>query len=337
MNYEEFKDKVQNELKDYLGEEYKNTDVVIREAMKVNRVIDQVTLVGIPGHEHASPSISVPDLFKAYEKTGDFDGVMEDLRDTIKEAVRAIDDSPIKSGLDFGAVDKNVFFTLVNAEQNKELLENVPHREFEDLAIVYRWNVGGTKDGLYTNIINNQFAEQMGKSEQELYDLAKENTKELFPPTVRNMNEVICEIMFGKDALEAEMETEFKNVVMDMQDDRAMYVISNTANIFGAASMLYEENLEKLAEKLDSNLYILPSSVHECIAISDKFGDPNELAEMVYEINMDQVSLDERLSNQVYQYDKNAKTLRLATDTANKSLSDIASENNPTHEAGKAR
>ena len=36
---------------------------------------------------------------------------------------------------------------------------------------------------------------------------------------------------------------------------------------------------------------------------------------MVYEINMDQVDINDRLSNQVYCYDKDLRTLRLATDT----------------------
>lgn len=190
---------------------------------------------------------------------------------------------------------------------------------------------------MFTNIIANQFAEQLGKTEPELYELAKENTKELFPSTIRNMNEVVCEMMFGTDELPLEMEEEFRGMMAETPDDKAMYVISNSANIFGAASMLYEENLYDLSQKLDSNLYILPSSVHEVIAISDKFGDADDLAQMVYEINMDQVNLDERLSNQVYHYDKDARTLRLATDTVNKSLSDNLSEQSPIYEAGKAR
>ena len=44
---------------------------------------------------------------------------------------------------------------------------------------------------------------------------------------------------------------------------------------------------------------------------------------MVYEINMDQVDINDRLSNQVYCYDKDLRTLRLATDTINKSLDDV--------------
>ena len=52
-------------------------------------------------------------------------------------------------------------------------------------------------------------------------------------------------------------------------------------------------------------------------------GSPDDLAEMVYEINMEQVDIDDRLSNQVYCYDKDLRTLRLATDTVNKSLDDV--------------
>ena len=67
----------------------------------------------------------------------------------------------------------------------------------------------------------------------------------------------------------------------------------------------------------------MPSSIHEVIAVSADFGSPDELAEMVYEINMDQVDINDRLSNQVYCYDKELRTLRLATDTINKSLDDV--------------
>ena len=86
---------------------------------------------------------------------------------------------------------------------------------------------------------------------------------------------------------------------------------------------MYEEPLHELAEKIGSDLYILPSSIHEVIAVSADFGSPDELAEMVYEINMDQVDINDRLSNQVYCYDKDLRTLWLATDTINKSLDDV--------------
>lgn len=55
-------------------------------------------------------------------------------------------------------------------------------------------------------------------------------------------------------------------------------------------------------------------------------GDPYELAAMVQEVNMEQVELSDRLSNQVYHYDKELRKLDLATDTPNKRLDGIVAE-----------
>ena len=101
--------------------------------------------------------------------------------------------------------------------------------------------------------------------------------------------------------------------------------------------MLYEENLHKLAEKVGGDLYIMPSSVHEVIAVPADVDDPALLAEMVAEINMAQLELGERLSNQVYRYDKDLRKITLATDTPNKRLDGVVTEQIAVHETGQAR
>ena len=68
------------------------------------------------------------------------------------------------------------------------------------------------------------------------------------------------------------------------------------------------------------------SHMHEVIAVSSDMGSPEMLAQMVVEVNMQEVSLDERLSNQVYHYDKDLRKLTLATDTPNKRLDGIVAE-----------
>lgn len=61
----------------------------------------------------------------------------------------------------------------------------------------------------------------------------------------------------------------------EMPPEQQMYVISNNKGINGAVSMLYEDGLHELAEKLGSDLYIMPSSIHEVIAVSTDLGNPN--------------------------------------------------------------
>ena len=323
LNYEEFKERIKDDIKDYMDEKYKDCEVVIRKVNKTNREVDGLNMLDIPGLKNATPTLYVNDLYEKYEKTGDYEEVARMAAETMEYGIKSFNSQIKEECLDTSKLKDKVFFSLINAEQNRELLNTVPHREFEDLAIVYRWNIGAASDGVYTNLVNNDLAEKEGLTENDLYNAASKNTKELFPVSIKNMNEVIGEMIFGESGIDEEMQKEFSEVMQETPDENCMYVITNESKLFGAASMLYEEPIHELAERVGSDLYILPSSVHEVIAVSADFGSPEELAEMVYEVNMEQVDINDRLSNQVYQYDKDLRTLRLATDTINKSLNDV--------------
>ncbi|WP_301955934.1 DUF5688 family protein [uncultured Eubacterium sp.] len=323
LNYEEFKEKIKDDIKDYMDEKYKNCGVFIRKVNKTNCEVDGLNFYNIPGLKNATPTIYVNNLYEEYERTGNYEEVVRGAAETMERGIESFNKEIKAELLDTSRLKDNVFFTLINAEQNKELLKTVPHRKFEDLAIVYRWNIGSDSSGMYTNLVDSRLAKKEGLTENDLYNAARKNTKELLPVSVRNMNEIISEIIFGENELEDEMDKEFKKVMMETPNEHSMYVITNESKLYGAASILYEEPLHELAEKFGSDLYILPSSVHEVIAVSADMGSPDDLAEMVYEINMEQVDIDDRLSNQVYCYDKDLRTLRLATDTINKSLDDV--------------
>lgn len=105
----------------------------------------------------------------------------------------------------------------------------------------------------------------------------------------------------------------------------------------GASAILYEDKLHELAEMMETDLYLLPSSVHECIAVSVDMGTPEELAEMVQSVNMNEVELKDRLSNNVYHYDKDLRELTMATNVPNKRLDGIVAEPNAKYEYETSR
>jgi hypothetical protein len=261
-------------------------------------------------------------MYEHYKECNDLEVVLREAAGSVEKAFQQVPDT--SRMLDFEKAKDNIIMQLVNTEQNKGMLENLPHREFQDLSIIYRWLIDKDGEGIASTMVNVSLAEKLGLTEEQLFQAAVVNTKILLPPTIKSMNDVIRD-MFTKDGMPEDMAD---MMIGEMPDDKVMYVISNDRGVNGAASMLYEDGLHGLAEKLGSDLYIMPSSIHEVIAVSANMGDPNELAEMVAEINMDQVSLDERLSNQVYHYDKDLRKLSLATDTPNKRLDGIVAEPN---------
>ena len=330
MNYEIFKEVVAEKFMDYLPEQYQGMRLRVEPVNKVNKVLDGITLVGSGAGRNVSPTLYINHMYEHYLET-------ENLQEVLQSAARRMDmafkEMPEVGDVNLEGAKDNIVFQVINTLQNEDMLRDMPHREFQDLSIIYRWVVKVDENGIQSSAIRNNLAEQLGMNEEQLFKCAVENTRRIFPPTVKSMNDVIRE-MFISDGMPAEVAD---MMIGEMPEDKMMWVISNDRGINGAGSMLYEDNLHKLAMKLETDLYILPSSVHECIAVSTNVGDPYELAEMVSEINMGQVALEDRLSNQVYHYDKDARRLTLATDTPNKRLDGMVAEAQLIYDNGKSR
>ena len=164
--------------------------------------------------------------------------------------------------------------------------------------------------------VTNDFARVAGFEEHELFERAKENTKRLFPTKIQPMSNIIAELM--------DMETmpfELKQAIeQELKVNEPMFVITNEHKHKGAGALLFEEDLQELATYFGSSFYLLPSSIHESIALPEDFVSPLELASMVEEINQMEVEIGDRLSNQVYYYDQVTRKVTMATDTPNKSL-----------------
>lgn len=331
MNYEMFKGVVVEKLKDYLPIEYQDKELKVIEVEKVNRTVEGITFLKEITDVSIGPTIYINDMYENYRYTDDLDAT---LKNAARLFVRSVErDNEVASMVDFNNCQDKIVFQLINTEQNKEMLAGIPHRDFNDLSIIYRVMIKISDEGTYSAQIHNDMAKSLGLSEEELFKLASINTPKLFPVSIKTMNEVMMEI-FAKDGMPEDM---IRIVLEDTPEEKMMYVIGNERNIYGASSMLYTDSIQELAEKMGSDLYILPSSINEVLAVSADSYDPYELADMVVEVNMNQVELAERLSNQVYHYDKDLRKVSLATDTPNKRLDSVVAEKKLFYDGEKSR
>ena len=329
MDYEIFKEVVKESFLSYMPKGYQDMEVRVTPVDKVNRKLDGLSLLAQNENTMISPTLYINDMYEKYSKTGDLQATLREAAEAMDEAFREAEIPP----LDISTAKDNIIFQLVNTMQNEDLLKKLPHRDFQDLSIIYRWVVGVEQQGLSSVVINNHVAESLGMGEEQLFKAAAENTRRILPPVVQSMNEVMRD-MFVADGMPKELAD---LMIGEQEPEMTMWVISNERKIDGAASMLYEDKLHSLAERVGTDLYILPSSVHEVIAVSVEMGEPKELARMVSEVNMDQVDLSERLSNQVYHYDKDLRKITLATDTPNKRLDGVVAEQGLVYEAKQSR
>lgn len=330
MDYEIFKDVAKEKFLSYMPEKYQDMEIRVKSREKINCRMDGLSLWKADGEKTIFPTIYINDMYEKYLKSGN-------LQEVLQDAARAMDkafmQSPQNLQIDVHAAKDSIIFQLINTKQNEDMLRDVPHREFQDLSIIYRWVVNTDDEEIYSTVIRNSLAKELGMGEEQLFNLAAENTRRILPPTVKSMNEVMRD-MFAADGMPKELAD---LLIGEKPPEQTMWIISNERGDCGAASMLYEDKLHKLAESVGNDLYILPSSIHEVIAVSVEMGGPEELAQMVADVNMEEVDIRDRLSNQVYHYDKDLRKLTLATDTPNKRLDGVVTEQKAVYEAKQAR
>lgn len=292
LSYEEFKEKVKRNFVGYMPKKYQSMSVLIKPTKKVNRVCDALCL----NEGEVRPTVYLDEMYKQYTSGKNFDSVVED---AAKKMIIGYEQIPNVKNLQ----DKRkITFQLVNTEQNKKMLADIPHREFNDLSIIYRYIMDSKTDkGVQSFVITDAIAKNLKLNEKDLYNLAMTNTKKLFPPVVHTMQDLLAQMGMSS-----------------IGEPVPMYIITNEHNVNGAASILYDEVLYDLANKLGTNLYILPSSIHEVIAIPFDSKSLKDLEKMVYAVNMGDVDVADRLSNEVYFYDKKTRKLSLATNTKKK-------------------
>lgn len=201
---------------------------------------------------------------------------------------------------------------LVNRKNNEKLLKYIPYRNFYDLAVICYVPMTKIEDRMYFSIIRKEQMEALGLDEESLFSLALENTRKLFPIRFTALEQVIRQAAFdagldvGKDR-EEDFQLE--------QEAGGMYILSNTSTIYGAVAMIYPDVWEAIADELQSDLFILPSSCHELLVLPHtEQWSVLELADMVFTVNRDCVEPKDRLSDSVYLYRRAEKRIMMAWD-----------------------
>ena len=187
---------------------------------------------------------------------------------------------------------KSLFVKLVNTERNESLVEQSISKEFLDLSAVVRVVLKMDKEGMASMALSKGDAEILGMTEEEIYAAALANTLRLFPPKLMNLGRYI-EMSIGAELPLGE-------------DEVTTYILTNQKEVDGAIYFMSPEVVGAIAEALEDDLYILPSSVNEVLLVraSELEDGVDELKEMVRDANETVVSEKDILSYSVYHYDK---------------------------------
>ena len=312
MNFNDFIEYVTSHILEYLPEEYQGARVKTSQIQKNNGLMMDAIIIETD-NTNVFPTIYLNDFYKDYENDILIEDIMEKICD-MQVSHALTDRLDLDAITNIDRVRDRVVARLINAEANKEVLKDRPHKMLADLAITYYIQLAGFDDAMATVAISNELAKRFNVTVDELHDMAIKNMCHVQKPRFINMAEMLAStIVPGFDSMSEEAKKEAMEEVVPPAPDAPMYIITNEQKTHGACSVLDIALMDEIHEKL-GDVYILPSSIHELIVFPKNKNTPSveELEGLVKEVNRTQVAEQDLLSDHVYEYNYSNHQLQLA-------------------------
>ncbi len=307
MVYETFLEAVKQNLQEVFGSGYR---LEIHPVPKNNGVM----LDGISILAPDSPMAPTVYLNPYYEQ---YCNHLMSLEDICADITQLFENNPPPDSIrtddlsDFEKIRSRIMMKLIHTDSNKELLSDIPHIPYLDLSIVFYLFLERSESGQMTALIHNSHIYNWNISDHELLRLALDNTPVYFPARLCSMSDIL------KDIAHQNIDCCDEDVLDRLLEEEALksplYVLTNESGIYGAICMLYRDELKNFANKLNQDLIIIPSSVHEVLlAPLGEDTSYDELNSMVVTINQNEVSPEDQLSNHVYRYERSTDCISIA-------------------------
>lgn len=303
MDFNEFKDYVKNNISEYiLSDEVQKVHI---NNVKKNNGLELTAMIIQETGSDASPVIYLEGYYEDYKNGDDIEEVLNHMADEYGLAKeRYLQEIQQEANGQLNNPDaRRLFIRAVNYEKNKDRLADSVYEKYNDLALEVRYLFTADENGIASVCVDYKMLSFMEMGYKRAIEKAKENTLKLFTDRHESMINILEE-MTGVSVPEEDM------------TDFPMVVITNEIGMNGATMIAYPEIVgEILKEYGIGDAYILPSSVHEIIAVPAYSENTEKLASMVRLVNETSVTAEDFLSDNVYKYDSKNKEITLANDT----------------------
>lgn len=239
----------------------------------------------------------------------------ESKQDSLKNFKRVnVDDwDNIKERITYKLINKKLLNVIDNSE-------DILYSDCMDLIKVPMISeISSDRKKLFTYILKKEDIEKYNTSYDEIMEIANKNTYNSINRRIKTLTE---EVM-SRDTMSPIMTRNKNSVIATNEDANAIImdhdeendnvlIVSNRDHMYGASYMLDFNTLDIVYDRLGSNFYIIPLSVHEIMCVSSSFlykvneskdiyEIEDDLLDMLFELNSKNKN-DDVLTYQIYEY-----------------------------------
>lgn len=302
--YQEFCRKMKKAVRECFSEE---VHIEIHKIVK-NNSLELDSLVILEEDRPMSPNFYLQMYYEEYKKGISIKVLAKQIKRLYAEAVKR--GECMEFDLTYENCADHIIFRLVSLEKNKKILQTVPYIPFLDMAVTFYLLIRKDEEGIGSIRVNQNLLEKWGLDTGTLFTLARENTERIFPERICSMHSLMNAITDSKEENMASGKLPQGSTEHIFAGEP--FVVTNDNGINGAAVILYPNTLKKVGKILKDDFYLLPSSIHEMLAIPIHAAiSEQDLCDMVWEVNRTCVAKEEILSGSVYRYDQDTETIKV--------------------------
>ena len=301
LTYAQFKIEAAAKIKNYLPEEYQDYKVEIQPIVKSAVKYDALFVKPVNETINVTPSLNLSDAYDEYRNGKSFEAIMHELAYIRASVSMSIPGFSKEDVVNYNWVKDKIYPRLINTGMSEEYLSNKPHKDIEDLSVVYTIRFSSDERGVASAAITYDLLDLYGVDKDTIHKQAMSNLAKEKP---KFMN--IADMLFKPNAKEKKIEN-----IYPEDYEVPFFVLSSQNGTCGAVMVLNPKLMDAITKNF-GDVYVVPSSVHEVLIVPQHVMPANLLAKMCTEINSREVPDQDVLSNNIYEYDAETHSLSVA-------------------------
>lgn len=182
MDYEQFKVAFAEDLKTNLQKLGIEADVSEHHIEKLNDSYDALSVT--PKGSSIGVNANLDEIFHAIERGRDYNEVLSGVAESLKGSLEHMPKLQVSDLTNYAEMKNKLAMEVVSAERNAKMLQNVPHEQMEDIAVVYRLVLNSSKGASSTVLVTNDLMDKFGITHEQLHDDAMKNAPLIRPAEI---------------------------------------------------------------------------------------------------------------------------------------------------------
>lgn len=301
-NYELFIEQLTNGIHNFADIPLENIEFTNKEGDRLN--------ITFAEHDDADEvcSVHVDELYTAYQDGVKLNAIINYISNDVLHAKNISIYDKTKTLMNYDTAKSRLFVRLLNCDRNANVLKNVVHKTLGDIALTVCAIVDDNREDLISTKILKFMVKKWGKTETDIFNEALENTYRATPPRIYKWEEMIFNREYTGDSF---MESCDEDVI---SKDAMGNCLSTTIKTNGAVAVFLPGVAEHLAELLNSDFYMVFTSIHEVMIHNAKKVDPEDLKSVLTDTIRETVPEEDYLTEKIYKYNRKTHKFECVTD-----------------------